>query len=65
MSGEEQIGTVQGGSTRKTFKVYYNPHTKHVFLGSGWGGAKNRIPNLLADDAQHAIRIAEAHVTNK
>lgn len=63
---DEKIGTVKGGQSRKTFHVYYDPHTKAVYIGSGGiFGGKDKIKNQRADDAQHAIRIAEAHVTNK
>lgn len=62
----EKIGTVNGGKSRKTFSVGYDPQTKRVyvdvggFVGSTWVDVGQK-----ASSPQEAMRKADAWVWNR
>ncbi len=65
MSAEE-IGKVRGGKSHQTFKVFYDSSGKgKVFIGSGMFGKDRIASNIAIRDAQHAMKIAAAHVVDK
>ncbi len=64
----EKISSVKGGKSHKTFHVHYDAHNGQVYIqstGGFFGGGKTLIRGQKASDAQHAVRIAQAHVTDK
>ncbi len=64
----EKIGKASGGKTNKSFHVHYDPHNGQVYIqstGGFFGGGKTLIRGQKASDAQHAVRIAQAHLTDK
>lgn len=64
----EKIGKASGGKTNNSFNVYYDAHNGQVYIqstGGFFGGGKTLIRGQKAHDAQHAVRIAQAYVTDK
>ena len=64
-----KIGQLQGGKTKKTFKVYWNPDTKRVLVeqpGSGFfGGSSLTDTKSVTSSAEMAMHAAEAYLYNR
>lgn len=63
---KEKIGKVQGGRTRKTYSVYWDPSTRHVFVEiPGFFGSTIRDTNNITSSSGMAMHAAEAYCYDK
>jgi hypothetical protein len=64
MTHDDKIGTVNGGNTKTSFGVYYNPSKdRHVFVDCA-GMREAGVPSGN-EPYKHAMRLAASFVINK
>ena len=63
-----RIGQLQGGKTKKTYQVYWNPETKKVFVSkpAGFFGSPSLIDTKgITGSAEMAMHAAEGYLYDK
>lgn len=64
----EKIGKVQGGKTKRSFPVYWDPETKRIWIeipGGFFSGPMLRDTENIASSAGMAMHAAEAFCYDK
>jgi len=65
---KEKIGKVQGGRTHKSYVVYWDPQSRHVYVeipGGLFSGSSIRDINNITSSAGMAMHAAEAYCFDK